>query len=156
MRNLNVYITVAGIYLLVSFLMPGPAWALQSHGAPEGICVHQMAHILFAGALAYLYWHTRKSPAIASRGWRYLQYFCGILIAWNLLAFTGHELYELLTPEDFINKDTWSEQLSPPLSGVKIIYYIAKMDHVFMVPALFYLVRSLKTFYREARLEVNK
>lgn len=132
------------------------AWALQSHGAPEGIYVHQMAHILFMGALGYLYWHTRKNPVIVSCGWRYLQIFCGFLISWNLLAFTGHQAFEQLAPSDFIASGSWSERLAGPVSFVKVLYYITKMDHFLNVPALLALVVSLRTFYVEALLEEDK
>lgn len=143
---------------IASFLLfcSEPAWALQSHGAPEGIYVHQMAHLLFVTALAYLYLHTRKTPVIESRGWRYLQIFCGFLIAWNLLAFTGHEMFQLLRPEDFIAKGSWQEQLAGPVSLVKILYYITKMDHFLIVPALIALAISLRTFYHEAVKEKNR
>jgi hypothetical protein len=126
------------------------AWALQSHGPPEGLYVHQMAHLLFSGALIYLYWHTRTTPVIASRGWKYLQVFCGFLIFWNLLAFTGHEALVRLNPDDFMDKGTWSEKMVGPISFIKVVYYIAKMDHFLNVPALLALAVSLRTFYLEA------
>jgi hypothetical protein len=115
-----------------------------------------MAHLLFTGALGYLYWHTRKSPVIESKGWKFLQIFCFFLIAWNLIAFTGHEAFGQLTPADFIDKNTWKEQLAPPISGMKILYYLTKMDHFLNVPGLFALVISLRTFYQEALLEEKK
>ena len=142
--------------LLLIFGASENAWALQSHGPPEGIYVHQMAHVLFTGALIYLYWHTRTTPVIASRGWRYLQVFCGFLILWNLLAFAGHEAFEQLAPSDFIDKGTWKEQLAGPVSSLKVLYYITKMDHFLNVPALLALVVSLRTFYIEALLEEEK
>lgn len=130
-------------------------WALQSHGAPEGIYVHQMGHLLFMGALGYLYWHTRKSPVTKSKGWKYLQIFCFFLILWNIIAFTGHQAFGQLSPADFIEKDTWKEQLAPPITGIKLLYYITKMDHLLNVPGLLALVISLRTFYKEALLEVK-
>lgn len=147
------------IYALILLFIVGGAknaWALQSHGAPEGLYVHQMAHILFMGALAYLYWHTRKTPVIASSGWKYLQIFCGFLIAWNLLAFTGHQAFEQLAPTDFLNSGGWNEQLTGPVSFIKVLYYITKMDHFLNVPALLALVISLRTFYLETLLEEGK
>lgn len=126
------------------------AWALQSHGAPEGNYVHQMAHLLFSGALGYLYWHTRRTPALVSRGWKYLQLFCILLILWNLLAFVGHEIFQHLSSNDFIAKNTFRESLAPPITVGKFIYYLSKMDHCLNVPALLMLVISLRTFYREA------
>jgi hypothetical protein len=147
-------ISVTLVPLLLA-LTADNAWALQSHSAPEGIYVHQMAHLLFSGALGYLYWHTRHSPALVSRGWKYLQIFCILLICWNLLAFLGHETFEHLSANDFINKNTFRESLAPPITLAKVIYFISKMDHCLNVPALFALVISLRTFYREA-LEVQQ
>lgn len=155
MKN-HRYIHIISIILLVLFGLAENCWALQSHGPPEGIYVHQMAHLLFTGALGYLYWHTRKSPVIESKGWKFLQIFCFFLIAWNLIAFTGHEAFGQLTPADFIDKNTWKEQLAPPISGMKILYYLTKMDHFLNVPGLFALVISLRTFYQEALLEEKK
>lgn len=144
------------VCLLILFGQVENSWALQSHGEPEGIYVHQMAHLLFMGALGYLYWHTRKSPAIKSKGWKFLQIFCFFLIAWNLIAFTGHQAFGQLSPADFIDKGNWKEQLAPPISGIKILYYITKMDHFLNVPGLVALVISLRTFYQEALLEEQK
>ncbi len=137
--------------LLIFFGSIENCWALQSHGAPEGIYVHQMAHLLFCGALGYLYWHTRKTPVINSRGWKYLQIFCIFFIAWNLLAFAGHQIFSSLRPEDFIDKGTWREQLSPPINYIKAAYYISKMDHFLNVPAFLALTISLKIFYEEVQ-----
>ncbi len=139
-------------------LLLGPAksaWALQAHSAPEGMYVHQMAHVLFMGALAYLYWHTRRFPALVSRGWKYLQIFCILLFCWNLLAFAGHEAFEHLSPADFINNNSWQERISLPLTFTKTLYFISKMDHLLNIPALLALVISLRTFYLEV-LEENK
>lgn len=145
-----------GLILLLVLGQTESAWALQSHGAPEGIYVHQMAHLLFMGALAYLYWHTRRSPALASTGWKYLQLFCILLFCWNVLAFVGHAAYEHLLATDFIQRESWGEQLASPLSVAKVLYFISKMDHFLYVPALIALVISLRTFYLQARMEVAR
>ena len=142
--------------LLFLFGNSNCAWALQSHSAPEGIYSHQIAHILFAGALIYLYWHTRRSPALQSRGWKYLQIFCLLFTLWNLLAFIGHETFAMLSPEDFINRNSWQEQLAGPITFIKIVYCLTKMDHLLYVPAIFALVISLKTFYRDALKEEHQ
>jgi len=155
MKKYN-YTHIIAISLFILLGNVENSWALQSHGAPEGIYVHQMAHLLFMGALGYLYWHTRKSPAIKSKGWKYLQIFCFFLIIWNIIAFTGHQAFGLLSPEDFIDKGSWMEQLAPPFTGTKVLYYITKMDHFLNVPGLFALVISLRTFYQEALLEEEK
>ena len=133
-----------------------PVCALQTHGAPEGIYVHQMAHVLFSGALLYLFWHTRKTPETTGKGWRFFQLFCVFLIAWNILAFTGHETYEHLVDDDFLNRNTWGAQLAYPITFKKVLYYITKMDHFLIVPALLALVMSLRSLYLEARKEMGQ
>jgi hypothetical protein len=147
---------IIGLVCLLLLGSTANAWALQSHGPPEGIYVHQMAHILFSGALGYLYWHTRKTPITSSKGWKYLQFFCCFLILWNILAFIGHEVFKQLEPSDFIDKDSWREQLAGPVTLVKATYYITKMDHFLNVPALLALVISLRTFYLEVLWEEKK
>lgn len=147
------FIQSIGLTVLLVLGQTESAWALQSHGAPEGIYVHQMAHLLFMGALAYLYWHTRRSPVLVSKGWKYLQLFCILLFCWNVLTFVGHAAFEHLLASDFIQKESWGEQLAPPLSVAKVLYFISKMDHFLYVPALIALVIGLRTFYLEARME---
>jgi hypothetical protein len=149
----TLFIQSIALILLLLLGQTESAWALQSHSAPEGIYVHQLAHVLFMGALAYLYWHTRRSPVLTSKGWKYLQIFCILLFCWNLLAFTGHEAFEYLSPTDFINSNSWREEIAPPLSFTKVLYFFSKMDHLLNVPALLALVISLRTFYLEVLKE---
>lgn len=132
------------------------ALALQTHAEPEGIYVHQMAHILFMTALIYLYWHTRRTQEATSRSWKYFQLFCLFLIGWNILAFTGHEILKHLQNSDFILQDTWHARLAPPITLTKVLYYITKMDHFLIVPALLALVISLRNFYLEASREADR
>lgn len=138
------------VMLLVLQAMPGSAWALQPHSAPEGLYVHQMSHLLFTGALVYLYMHTRRTPELQSKGWKYLQTFCILFSGWNLLALIGHEAIKFLTPEDFIHAATWNEQIGGPITPVKMVYFITKMDHLIYVPALLFLVIALRVLSREA------
>lgn len=145
--------------LLLTFLLllqAADAWALQPHGGGEGLFTHQMAHLFFMGTLIYLYLHTRRTPELVSRGWRYLRLFCVLLFFWNLMAFVGHETAVHLSLDEFIETGTWHEQLVFPLSVLKIIYFVAKMDHFLTVPALLALFFSLRSFYLEARVEAAK
>ena len=153
------YTHSTGLILLIMLLLLGQsesAWALQAHSSPEGNYVHQMAHVLFMGALAYLYWHTRRSTVLISKGWKYLRLFCILLFFWNLLAFAGHEAFEHLAPTDFRNTNSWNEQITAPLTFFKVLYFVTKMDHILNVPALLALVISLRTFYLEALAEDKK
>jgi hypothetical protein len=137
-------------------LQSAEAWALQPHGGGEGLYIHQMAHVFFMGTLTYLYLHTRRTQDLVSRGWRYLRLFCVLLFFWNLMAFVGHHTALHLPLYDFIETGTWNERLVSPLSVMKVIYYIAKMDHFLTVPALLALFLSLRSFYLDAREEATK
>lgn len=148
-----IKITLTLIFILCS---AGNAMALQTHGAPEGIYVHQMAHILFIVALGYLYWHTRKTEETSGQGWKWFQLFCLFMMAWNGLAFIGHETYSHLSTTDFLAKNSWDARLAYPITFKKVLYYITKMDHFLIVPALFALVVGLRKFYLEAKLEAEK
>lgn len=137
----SFFTCIALMLLFLLFDLPEQAWALQPHGEPEGLYVHQMAHVLFVAALAYLYLHTRSTPDLVSRGWRYLRLFCLLAIAWNIIAFTGHIVHV-------------HHENRPPGAAVDILeslYILTRMDHFLYVPALFALMISLRTFYREAK-----
>ena len=149
MKKHSVSSAVLFLFFLF-FLKPENCYALQSHGAEEGLYVHQMAHIIFMAALVYLYWHTRITTDLVGRGWRYLRLFCILFFCWNLMALIGHWAGHSLQPGDIINQDSWRAQLVLPLTRLKFFYYLARMDHFLSVPALFFLFLSLRTFYFEA------
>lgn len=134
--------------LLVVLAIPGDAGALQVHGEPEGLYVHQMAHLHYIFALGYFYWDIRRT-AFTGRGWRYLQMFCILMTCWNILAFIGHLAGALLDPKALHQTDSYLEtMLLSPLTTHKFLFYITKLDHLIYVPALFFLYLGLRSFYR--------
>lgn len=142
-----------GVVTLVVFLVlwahPDCAWALQSHGAPEGLYVHQMAHIHFFGALLYLYWDIRRS-SFEGRGWNYLQWFCILMALWNVVAFAGHAASLTLDMSHFSSGYNYLQAtLLAPITLNKFIFYLAKFDHLICVPALYLLFIGLRSFYRD-------
>jgi hypothetical protein len=140
-------------WLTFIFIISQPdfSWAFQPHAAPEGHYVHQMAHILFMGALIYLYWHIGRVTSFVSKGWRYLRAFCLLFLLWNILTFTGHAAAVHVHSEDIIlQAGSWNSYLLPPYHTAKILFYFARLDHLLSVPAMFFLYISLKTFYAEA------
>ncbi len=144
-----------GVFLIVLLGVPASSWAIQTHGSPEGLYVHQMAHLFFAGALVYFYWTIRRS-AFAARGWRFLQLFCICMIFWNLITFTGHAMNLLLHQSDFSSdQGYWHEVMLGPITPVKWIYYLATLDHLVCMPALFFLYLSLRAFYDDEKRKEN-
>ena len=137
-------------------LLPEESMALQAHGEPEGIYVHQMAHILYMTALCYLYWDTKRS-IFSGRGWTYLRIFCVFTILWNLLALIGHASTDYLRPEDFTVVDGYlSSKINMPLTFVKIVFYTAKLDHLLAVPAMVFLYMSLRSFHKDSLEEEDE
>ena len=147
LRKCNTLLLLLPLALL---LVPDQAWALQSHGEPEGIYVHQMAHLFYSAALCYLFWDIGRN-AFPGKGWRYLQIFCALMILWNLVAFSGHWLGFHIDNSDLMRTDGYfSSQILGPISGVKLIYFVASLDHLLSVPALLFLFLSLRTLYHSS------
>ena len=127
--------------------LPENAWALQSHGPPEGLYVHQMAHVHFFLALGYLYWDIRRS-SFAGHGWRYLRWFCVLMLIWNVVAFVGHAVAIHINPEMISSASYLQARIQGPVTLHKLIFYIAKFDHFVAVPALFFLYIGMRSLYR--------
>jgi hypothetical protein len=141
-------------FLLVTLLLPAVllglpdvALALQVHGEPEGLYVHQMAHIHYLFALGYFFWDIRRT-AFTGRGWRFLQLYCILMAAWNILAFVGHAVGVYLQPHQLIQHNGYLQTvLASPLDLHKLTFFITKLDHLLCVPALFFLFIGMRSFY---------
>ncbi len=128
-----------------------PAMATQSHGGAEGIIVHQMAHLFFICAMVALDFSLRKRNLVARVGWRHIQYAALFFILWNLDVILVHMLdgqFQLVTVEKAgpWNISIWAWQDSYLLAA---FYYVAKLDHLLCVPALFFLYSGLKHLLAE-------
>jgi hypothetical protein len=128
----------------ILLLTPRPALALQPHGPPEGLYVHQMAHLLFAGALIFFIWSIRHEAMAKAPGFRRLTQACVLFILWNLLAFVGHWAEVVLDLEDFVGPAGDFGRRLVMSKAAAWIYYVAKFDHLMLVPAFFLLGRGLK------------
>lgn len=136
------------LFLLTVFLIfPIQAQALQSHTAPEGLYVHQLAHIFFIAALCYLFWDIRRS-SFPNRGWRFLQIFCIFMVLWNFVAFTGHFFGTSVETPDIVKESGYlSAKIIGPITATKLIYYFTRLDHLFSVPAMICLYLCLRSLY---------
>jgi hypothetical protein len=134
-------------------LVPGPALALQPHGSPEGLYVHQMAHVLFAGAMLFLIFMVKRRGLQKVKGFRLLTWACGLLLLWNLDAFLGHLAEVFLRPQVFQGPGgDFSQRLC--MSGLESwVYYFAKMDHLILVPAFYLLYRGLHALAQTHEIE---
>lgn len=128
--------------LLLTF--PRPSLALISHGHPEGLYVHQLAHLLFAGAMLFLIYMITREGLQKVAGFRTLIWAGVFYIWWNLLAFVGHTAEVFLSEEAFVGRPTDFGQRLVMTEVTAWIYYFAKMDHLVLVPAFYLFYRGMK------------
>jgi hypothetical protein len=148
MPHRKINISLFFLWLFTAMMTPGEALALQVHGEPEGLYVHQMAHLFYILALGYFFWDIRRT-AFSGRGWRYLQLFCVLMVFWNLLAFGGHAAGVFIYPEELAQTDCYLQtRLIGPFTMHKYLYYLARLDHLICVPGLFFLFIGIRSFYK--------
>lgn len=146
MRRLSLMACLTGLILVLC--QPRGALAFISHGHPEGLYVHQLAHLLFAGALIFLVYRMHAEGLQKKSGFRVLTWSCAWLVLWNLDTFVGHWAEVLLSAQAFIGRaGDFSQRLL--MSGpVAWVYYLAKLDHLLLVPGFYLLYRGLKNLER--------
>ncbi len=120
LSNVGAY----AIFLIACFvvcLAPDKVWALQVHSSPEGLYVHQLAHILFAFSMAVLAYWLEINRFVDERGWRLIQISCLLFLLWNLVAFTGHYV-EVKIPPNLIEGRVGSLE-SENIDGRRLSYF---------------------------------
>ena len=121
-----------------------PALAFQLHGPPEGLYVHQAAHVCFFLAMLYLTYKLTRSPLLYSRGVRYMAWAGLFFALWNLDAFIGHLLELRLNPQAFIGQPQDFSQRLVVSDLTALIYYLVRLDNFWLLPALFFFYLGLK------------
>ncbi|MCA1961393.1 MAG: hypothetical protein LDL33_11425 [Desulfomonile sp.] len=135
--------------LFVLLPPPEPAWAIQSHPAPEGLYVHQVAHIIFIIGLAFLVYWLQINLFAQQRGWRYIQMSAVLFILWNVVAFAGHWVEEHVPRSLFVGDPDWSQRLIVGTNVWVDAFYILKFDHVVCVPAIVCLFIGVRALYHD-------
>ena len=151
-------IVIAVLSIFISFIGETPAWATQTHGEPEGLFVHQLAHLFFIFSMGLLIYWLQQRQLSKEKAWRYIQYSALLFILWNIDTFAVHFLDEQV---DIIRTkllDIWHLQIDTAegYEHLGFIYYIAKLDHLLCVPALLFLYLGLKRLYRETLSPTEK
>ena len=137
--------------LFIAFFVPDHALATQAHGAPEGVYVHQFAHVFFIISMGFLIHWLRERKLVNKSGWRFIQYAAFFLIFWNIDALTVHLLADQLEIIQVTRISTEYIQINAlnGCKGLEMLYYMAKLDHLFCVPALFFLYLGLRRLLKE-------
>lgn len=135
------------ILLLLLVAWPcATAHATQAHGGPEGLHVHQLAHVFFAFSLGLLIFWLNKWRLTVSAGWRLIQYSALLFILWNIDAFATHWLEEQSALIQVRRLASMQIQITtaPGYEWLAMVYYVAKLDHMLCVPALLLLFLGLR------------
>lgn len=130
------------LVFLVMLLAAKPAWAVQAHGGDEGLVVHQIGHLLFTVGMGYLVFRLRSMRQRGS-GWVEFKVFIWLLIAWNVMTFTGHWMNAYEANEKFI-KDHANTLVFTIENLFDAIYYLTRLDHLILVPSFAFLLIALR------------
>lgn len=132
----------ATLFFLALSVNASPAWAVQAHGGAEGLLSHQIGHLLFATGMGYLLFRLRTMRQ-SGRGWLEFKTSIWLLIAWNVVTFTGHWMNEFIVKEQFIMDQTTI--LSFTIANLPdAIYYLTRLDHLILVPSFAFLLMALR------------
>jgi hypothetical protein len=134
-------------------LRPAPALAIQMHGGNAGIVAHQIGHLFFLLAMVALMFTINSQGLIRQKGWRQIQLAALFFIFWNIDTLVAHFLdnqIEVVRIEPLsITRLTVVTQADSPL--LEVIYYFLKMDHLWCVPAMFFLFLGLDSLLAAQR-----
>ncbi|MEG6550134.1 hypothetical protein V6C53_07860 [Desulfocurvibacter africanus] len=123
---------------------PAPAWAVQPHGGPEGLYVHQLGHILFFAAVVKLWLLLRARFRAASRPWRRMRWSAALFALWNVVAFTSHffEVQVATAVDRGQVPPVWSAPGDASL--LSYLIYLSSLDNLILVPAMLYFYLGLR------------
>jgi len=137
--------------LIITLFHSDIALATQTHGQPEGLYVHQMAHIFFIISMGILEFWLRQRNLVKEPGWKYIQLAAVLFILWNLIAFTAHFLDEQVGILQISKINLWHIKVTAAEGYGKLVllYYLAKLDHLLCVPAMVCLYLGLKRLLKD-------
>jgi hypothetical protein len=143
---------VIAFLILSALFSPELSWAFQSHPAPEGLYVHQLAHVLFGVAMGILAYWLQVNGFVRQKGWRLIQISCILFVLWNLNTFLGHWVEERVVADAVIGEPDWTQRIVLD-SVMTRLYYVLKLDHLVSVPAIICLLLGIRSLYKYALKE---
>lgn len=130
------------LFLLFILLIPGRAWAIIPQNYP-GVYPHQIAHVFFLIALAFLIFAIRRMGLLKQKGWKHITWSAGLLLFWNVHTLIGH-MIELRVPQEvFINRDNLF-QSAIRLDRLTTNYLIYRVDNLILIPAIILLYAGIR------------
>lgn len=136
--------------LSLLLLIPSEASAFVPHSYP-GIYIHQMGHAFFIFSCLFVIRTIMRNRLQKNKGWRYLLYSQIGFIAWNIDTMFGHmAAYWIASSRIVGTTGGWDYFLRLILlDGREYMYYIAKFDHLLLVPSMLLFYQGLKEHLHE-------
>jgi len=126
------------LFIAATAAWAAPAYAFQEHGPPEGLYIHQLAHIFFALSMTGLWYGIRSSSRFRDNpGWQFIATGAALLTLWNLVTFTGH-IFSIFTLPG-IRHDGQAIPI-----WMEWTWHILKLDNIVCVAAMLYFYAGLK------------
>ncbi|MGD9275076.1 MAG: hypothetical protein PVI65_11945 [Desulfobacterales bacterium] len=146
MKSVIGRMSPVGAIFFLQLTIPLPVLATQGHTQPEGLYAHQMAHVFFMFSMGLLMYWLRKRGLVKAPGWRFIQFASLFFILWNADAFLVHFIEEQTEVLNIVRLTPWHLhiQAAEGFGWLVYVYYVAKLDHLLCVPALFFLYIGLK------------
>ncbi|WP_022668013.1 hypothetical protein [Desulfospira joergensenii] len=141
----------------VLVLAPVNAHAIQLHAHSEGIITHQMGHLFFLFSMVMLMFIIRGKALDRQKGWRLIQFSALFFILWNLDAVAAHFFDNQIRAVKLEIQDFYRIKVVAQ-NGSKIltwVYYGLKLDHLFCVPAMFFLYMGLSSLVDDQRRQAE-
>ena len=136
-------------FIAVAAAWASPAYAFQEHGPPEGLYIHQLAHIFFALSMTGLWYGIRSSSRFRDdRGWQLIAAGAALLTLWNIITFAGH-IFSI-----FIHSCHQHTSKEIPL-WMEWTWHILKLDNIVCVAAMLYFYAGLKKLLRSAGVSAH-
>lgn len=137
-KQFRIFIGMFGFLIFPA----NPAWAVQAHGGVEGLVSHQIGHVLFVIGMGYLLYRLSRLQR-KDLDWLEFKIFLWLIIAWNLLTFSGHWMHEFVAPEKFIK--TGGNIIAFSITNFSDAYfYLTRLDHLLLVPSFIFLLLALR------------
>jgi hypothetical protein len=146
MRSLFRRALVGTVFVIV--ISPASARAAFFEWGTEGSYVHQIAHLLFLGAILFFIKEMYRGELSETRGFRCLIWACWLLVVWNLDSLIGHSIdWSLRNP--LILGEGLSRRLVME-NARTWLFYVHRLNHFLLLPPAFYLFyRGLLLMSRE-------
>ncbi|MDY6792898.1 MAG: hypothetical protein SWH54_16660 [Thermodesulfobacteriota bacterium] len=139
---------------LWTILSPDPALSTCDYGRPEGVHIHQLAHIFFIISMGILIYRLKNKQCLRSPGWKFIQYSAFFFILWSLDASAVHFLDEQLNIIQIKTIGLWQVKINDYFDNnlLKFFYYLARMDYLLLLPGFIFLYYGLIRLLNEKPL----